>query len=267
VVSERLVDSPVLHVEVDGAGPLVCLTHGFGGSARNLRPQVRVLAERYRAACFDLRGHGRSEAPADPEAYVAERLAADFGRVLDHLREARAVVGGISLGAALAVRFALAHPDRVRGLVLASFPPGAEAGRQRGWARDFADAIEREGLEAAGERYAWGSESGFDPGTRKLVRAGFLEHAPHALAHILRRVLAVQPDAAALGAALAPLALPVLVVAGGADRVSRRSCEALAGPLPSARLVVVEGAGHVVNLAARDPFNRVLLEFLDSLPG
>lgn len=268
-----------LHLDTSGAGPTLLLVHGFGGSARNWRPQLRALArpaggERptgelgtgWQVAAFDVRGHARSEAPPDAASYAPACFVADVGRVLDHLGAARAVVGGLSMGAGIALRFALGHPERTRALVLAAFPPGARSGaRQRAWALAFADAIEHDGLEAAGARYAWGPESGLDEAAARLVRLGFLEHAPHAVAHTLRQLIAAQPDPAEMADELRALAMPTLVVVGGGDPVSRRPSEALARALPNAEFVVVEGAGHVVNLAARDRFNAVLAAFLGSL--
>src|SRR5213593_3269207 len=118
---------PRLHVEVEGSGPVVVLAHGFGGSARNFLPQARGLRDRYRIVRFDARGHARSEAPAEASAYTPEAFVADLGRVLDQVGARAAIVGGLSMGAGTALRFALAHPGRVQGLVLAAFPPGAGA--------------------------------------------------------------------------------------------------------------------------------------------
>ena len=267
--SERVSGDAELHLEIQGEGPLLCLAHGFGGSARNFRPQARALRERWQTALFDMRGHARSGAPPAPEDYEPARFAADFGRVLDHLGVERAVVGGLSLGAGMALRFAQSQPARVRALVLAAFPPGeGEAeGRHRRWSLDFADAIDRDGLEAAGSEYVWGERSGFDPGTARLVKLGFLEHPAHAVAHTLRRTLAVQPSVGALAPELAHIDLPALVVVGDRDRLSLDACHALAAALPNAELAVIPGAGHVVNLAARGAFNARLERFLAELPA
>ncbi len=262
---ERVPGDPELHLELDGEGAWVALLHGFGGSARNFRPQARALRPTHRTALLDVRGHARSGAPRDAAAYAPERFVADLGRALDHAGAQRAVVGGLSMGAGIALRFALAHPERVRALVLAAFPPGAREGRQDGWIHEFADAIERDGLEAAGSVYAWGPESGFDRNTARLVRAGFLEHAPHALAHTLRELLARQPTAAEMAHALARIDVPALVVVGSGDGISLRASRSLARALPHAELVVIEGAGHVVNLEARERFNAELLRFLGAL--
>ena len=271
---ERVPGDVALHLEIEGDGPAVVLLHGFGGSARNWRPQLRALRAKpsessgFRVAAFDVRGHARSEAPEDAAAYAPAHFVADVARVLDHLGVERAVVGGLSMGAGIAARFAVAHPERVRGLVLAALPPGADEGtRQRGWALAFADAIERDGLEVAGARFAWGSESGLDANAAKLVRMGFLEHPPHAIAHTLRELLAVQPGWSALADSLRPLDLATLVVAGGRDPVSLGPCEKLAAALPRAELLVVPEAGHVVNLEARDAVSAALRDFLLRLPA
>lgn len=260
-----------LHVESVGTGPPVLLAHGFGGSARNFRPQARALRSHYRIVLYDARGHARSAVPLDPALYTAEQLVMDMGRVLDREHVEQAVVGGLSMGAGTALGFALARPERVRALVLAAFPPGATEGReeklrQADWALAFADAIEAEGFEVAGAEFAWGPRSGFDADTARLVRQGMLEHSPQALAHLLRQVLAEQRSAAVLAPQLRELRIPALIVVGAQDRLSRGPSEVLARALRGARMVVIPGAGHIVNLAAPREFNAALGEFLDGLP-
>jgi pimeloyl-ACP methyl ester carboxylesterase len=255
-----------LHIEVYGEGPVVLLLHGFGGSARNFRLQARALRDRHRVVLADLRGHARSAAPEDPAVYGAEHFVADVGRVLDHVGAERAVVGGLSMGAAIALGFALEHPGRVRGLVLASFPAAKEGGGIAAVATRFADAIEAAGTEAAGAEFVWGPKAGFDPAGAALVKQGFLEHSPVALAHTLRGYLARLPALDAQAQRLASLAVPTLVIAGERDANSLPPSRRLATLLPRAELVVIPGAGHVVNLAAPAAFNAALISFLDALP-
>jgi 3-oxoadipate enol-lactonase len=156
------------------------------------------------------------------------------------------------------LRFALAHPDRVSALVLASFPRSADDPNHRSWALSFADAIERDGLEAAGEAHAWGEGSRFEPRAAALVRLGFLEHAPHALAHTLRELIAPQPSIASLAPELRQLRVPALILAGSQDSGSLEACQALAAGLPQAELVVIAGGGHLVNLSNPAEFNQAL---------
>jgi pimeloyl-ACP methyl ester carboxylesterase len=167
-----------LHVEATGSGESILLAHGFGGSARNFRPQLRALRGHYRVIVYDARGHARSGAPGAAQDYTPECFVSDLGRVLDQAGAARAVVGGLSMGAGVALRFAMARPQRVQGLVLASFPAPAGAARVAAFAR----ALDEEGLLAAGERFVWGERSGLSPREAALVRQGFLEHRPQACA-------------------------------------------------------------------------------------
>jgi pimeloyl-ACP methyl ester carboxylesterase len=231
------------------------LAHGFAGSARNFRPQMKALADVATVVAYDARGHARSEAPPEPEAYEFERLIDDFERVAAEAGET-VVAGGLSLGAITALGFAARRPERVRALFLASLP-GAGTWRPD-WAIGFADAIEREGLDAAGAAYVWGERSRFDPAGAKLIRTGLLEHPPHALVHLLRRTLAVLPEATALARPLADRGLRVTLVAGADDAPALEPSRALAALLPGAELTIVPNAGHVVNLAAPEAVSAKL---------
>ena len=136
------------------------------------------------------------------------------------------------------------------------------AGHRRRKAQAFAQALDSDGALAAGERFVWGQRSGLAPRDAALVRQGFLEHRPRALAHVLRELIAVQPAVEDLAPALRRLEIPALVVAGEDDAPSVAAAHALAAALPRARLVVVPGAGHVVNLERPEAFNAALLGFL-----
>lgn len=258
-----LISSQVpLHVDARGQGMAVVLGHGFGGSSRNFRPQLRVLQADYRAVAFDARGHARSGAPEEPGAYSLPSFVSDLGGVLNAEGGGAGVVGGLSMGAAVALHFALLQPQAVRGLVLASYPASRRRGGFASIAEPFAAAIEREGLDAAGARFVWREGSGLGEQGAALVRQGFLEHPPHAVAAILRELLAELPELAALAPRLTSLEVPALIVAGDADLASLDSSRCLAEALPRARLQVVEGAGHVVNLEKPREFNAALLDFL-----
>ncbi len=259
-------DAPRLHIDVDGAGPVVLLAHGFGGSARNFGPQMRALKDRYSVVRYDARGHGRSDAPVEASAYTPAAFVDDMRRVLDEVGAETAVVGGLSMGAGIALRFALGHPGRVRGLILSAFPAGADdPDGFAGKALAFADTIERDGLEAAGDDYVWGPKTRLDRNAVNFVRQGFLEHPPHGLELALRGVIAAQPSVAAMRADLAQLRTPVLIVVGSDDGPSLRASRALADAIPHAKLVVVPGAGHVVNLQKPDDVSAAMHGFVDGL--
>jgi pimeloyl-ACP methyl ester carboxylesterase len=260
--------APRLYLDVDGSGPPVVLLHGFGGSARNFGPQMRALKSRYLVVRYDARGHARSEAPTDPAAYTPETFVDDMRRVQGDVGATRTIVGGLSMGAGIALRMAQGSPERVRALVLCAFPAGADD--PDGFASKalrFATTIEERGLEVAGEDYVWGPQTKLDANAVRFVRQGFLEHPPHGLVLTLRGVLARQPSVASMGAALARVTCPVLVVVGAEDRPARAASRALVAALPDARLVEIAGAGHVVNLQSPGEVSAALASFLDGLPA
>jgi pimeloyl-ACP methyl ester carboxylesterase len=106
----------------EGEGDPIVLIHGFASTAAInwVHPGwVTTLTKaRRRVIALDDRGHGASSKPYDPAAYHSDIMAEDVRALLDHLGIARADVMGYSMGARIGVYLALAHPDRVRSLIL-----------------------------------------------------------------------------------------------------------------------------------------------------
>lgn len=104
------------HYEERSAGQPFIFQHGLGGDVAQplglLKPPAGM-----RLIAFDCRGHGQTP-PGPAEALTFETLAGDWLALMNHLGLASALAGGISLGAALALRVALRYPARVRALVL-----------------------------------------------------------------------------------------------------------------------------------------------------
>jgi pimeloyl-ACP methyl ester carboxylesterase len=259
-----------LHIVSEGSGPVVLFAHGFGGSARNFMPQARELRLSHKIWLYDTRGHARSGTPETTDAYGWPALLSDFDTVVQgavrdatNVEQRPLVVGGLSLGAATALLWALQTNVALDGLVLAAYPESSESQRQ--WAQSFADAIEAEGLEKAGERFVWGASGTFARTDASAIRRGFMEHAPQALAGILRMALANIPDIVSLAPTLSELRIPTLIVVGGEDALSLEPSRALATQIPGSQLAIIENAGHVVNLSQPRAFNRELAAFLANL--
>lgn len=219
----------------------------------------------YRAIAVDLPGFGEAEvAPGEQAPWndVLETMAA--------LGVDRATLVGNSFGAAIALRVALVAPAAVSALVLISSPP-----------------LELE--DPSPElRVAWETEEAalargdIDAAVQAVLDAWTLADSPgevrERVAEMQRRAFLLQ--AAATGAVEAPdplerdpgavarLDLPALVAAGERDLSDfRAGAEALAGQLPNARHVQIEGAGHLAPLETPAPFRELLLGFLGSLPS
>jgi len=129
---------------VEGEGAALLFLHGLTALASVQRGNA---PRGYRVAAYDQRGHGAATPVTAPEAFGIGEFVADALAVLDHLGWERPVVCGTSMGAAVALRLALGHPQRVRALALVA-PAFGDAPNE---AMDIFDAmargIERYGLE------------------------------------------------------------------------------------------------------------------------
>src|SRR4051794_39241067 len=111
------VDGMQVHLRDEGTGPTVVLLHGTSTSLHTWDGWTAGLRDHYRVVRFDLPGFGLT-GPSPSGDYTLAAYVTFVEHVLDRLQVQRFVVAGNSLGGAVAWRFALAHPDRVRGLIL-----------------------------------------------------------------------------------------------------------------------------------------------------
>jgi 2-succinyl-6-hydroxy-2,4-cyclohexadiene-1-carboxylate synthase len=258
-----------LNVTVAGHGPPVLLLHGFTGSAATWSP-FRSHWPGFTLVAVDLIGHGESDAPPDPERYRVERCIDDLIALLDHLAIAGAAVLGYSMGGRVALRFALAAPERISALVLESASPGI-AGVPERMARLAADArlaemIEREGLTAFVDYWEriplWASQVSLPPAERLRLRQQRLANDPVGLANSLRGMSAGH-EASVLDR-LPAITVPTLLLAGALDEKYRELAAQMAARLPRSRIEIVPGAGHAVHLEQPEVFARAVREFLTS---
>jgi pimeloyl-ACP methyl ester carboxylesterase len=134
--------------EESGEGAPVVLLHGLTATRRYVVMGSSALQRSgHRVVAYDARAHGRSAPAPSPGEYGYELLAADLLAVLDDRGIERAVLAGASMGAHTLAAFALAHPERVAGLVLITpaYDPDEERGFER-WDR-LAEGLRDGGVE------------------------------------------------------------------------------------------------------------------------
>jgi pimeloyl-ACP methyl ester carboxylesterase len=137
--------------EERGEGPPIVLLHGLTSTRRYVVMGSSGLERSgRRAIAYDARGHGQSSPAASPADYTYELLAADLLAVLDQLELERAVIAGASMGAHTAIRFVLAHPERVAslGLITPAYDPDTydQPAKLAGWDA-LAEGLRHEGVE------------------------------------------------------------------------------------------------------------------------
>ncbi len=252
----------VFYEDSGGAGPAVLFSHGFLMDHTMFDPQVEALAPALRCIRWDARGFGATQEDGAPFTYWDS--AADAVALLDHLGVDSAAWVGMSQGGYLSLRAALAHPDRVRALVLidtaADRDDEATIAGYRELLATWAQGTQAERQEVAGIVGA------IILGDERLAA----EWIPTWLAEDPQRMVA--PAEALLGRddvspRLTEIEAPALVIHGTQDQaVGLARGEALCAGLPDCRaLVRVEGAAHAANLTHPETVNPALVSFLDEV--
>jgi 3-oxoadipate enol-lactonase len=252
----------MLAFDDEGSGDdVVVFVHGHPFNRTMWAPQrAAARAAGWRMVAPDLRGYGASM--VTPGTVTLDVFADDIAAVLDHLAIDRVVLVGLSMGGQIVMEFARRHARRLRGLVLtATFPqPETTEGRARRFA--MAERLLADGMAG----YA-------DEVLAKMLAPASLAAMPAIGAAVLRMMQTTDPHGAAAalrGRAARPdyrpvldqLAVPARVIVGSADAFTTRAdADDMAARL-NARLVWMDGIGHMPNLEAPESFNRELVAFL-----
>lgn len=247
-----------LAYEIGGSGPTVVLLHGSNLDRRLWSQEAARLRGRFRVLTYDLRGHGASARPEAPFS-----AGGDLAALLDEVGETAVTLVGLSDGARIAVDFALEHPERVLRLLLIS--PTVGGYRPAELPPFFDDLI------------AALREQDYDRATQVLLDSPIArvpEESRGLVASMIRDnrdlwtippQLQQQLDPPALGR-LGELKMPILVAVGSEDLPDvRRQAELIVEAAADARLQVVDGGGHLLNLTSPEAFTTLLEGFLAPL--
>jgi 3-oxoadipate enol-lactonase len=237
-------------------GALLVFLHGAGSNAHTWRRQLEHFEAVHSALAVDFPGHGRSgstEGLPDLDAHV---------RCLDGIATALRlrpfVLVGRAMGGAVAIAFALAHPERVRALVLVATPARFEIPTESldTWrnvtmgraTQPFSPALFSPKVDMAVMREAFMEQVKTDPRVRytDLLASNGLDFSDR----------------------LPALRLPTLVITGRDDHFAPpEKAEAVQRLVPGARLAVIDDAGHTLSSEQPEAFNRAVEGFVEGLPS
>jgi pimeloyl-ACP methyl ester carboxylesterase len=246
------VDGVRVFCRIQGSGPPALLLHGWGAQGASLEPLTTHLARRYRTIVPDLPGFGASDLP--PAPWGVPEYGAAVARLLARLDVSRALVLGHSFGGRLAIWLAAEQPALVDRLILiaaAGIRPPPSARRavlvRLGRLGRLAAALPGMGGAVEHWRTRWlravGAEDYANAGP---LRATFVKVVEQDLRALLPRIQA-----------------PTLLIWGSQDaETPLRDCLVMAGAIPRAVRVVLQGAGHYVYLERPTQTCQAIDEFL-----
>ncbi len=254
-----------IYYEQAGAGDDVLFISGLADEGACWVDQVAGLNDRYRITTFDNRGVGRSSTPDGP--FEITDFAADTAALMDAVALERPHVVGSSMGGAIAQELALAHPDRIRSLVLnGTWCRGDrflhEVFRNWMWSAEKADSI-RDFLVTVN---LWCfSPRIWNDGTMDVwIEAAATSPYQQSVDAFCRSAQALidHDTADRIGA----IGAPTLVTVGELDlALPPRFSEELVRLIPNARMTVIAAAGHQPFQEVPEEYNRLLAGFWQSL--
>lgn len=252
-----------LYHEIHGQGEPVVLLNGIMQSTAGWSRQVRELSRRYRVIVHDFRGQGASDKP--DEEYTWTMHVEDLRALLDHLGVERVHVVGVSYGAETGMHFALAHPERVRSLVVGTATSEVTP-LIRAWADAWAVACAtRDGYcfqklyspSIFGNAYYAAKAGWLDERAREFGQVVTPEWF-EGLERLLRNFLSLD-----LTPRLGGIKAPTLVVAGEMDVLKPvAQSRIIRDGIPGAEMLVMADCGHVAVLEKPGEFMTAVAGFL-----
>ncbi len=263
----RLATRSVRYLEAGSGRPLILL-HAFPLSAEQWLPQLARVPQGWRFVAPDLRGFGGDDPGLTANGSITmDTYAEDIAELMAHLDLPRATICGLSMGGYVAMALARVAPARVEGLVLADTRAGADSDDARAARDRMLALLEREGPGAVaadmlpkilGEKTAR-----TQPDLVDVIRALIQSNRSDGIAAAIRAMKA-RPDSTDV---LRQFTRRSLVLVGQDDVLTPLTeAEALHRSVPGSRLEAIPDAGHMSNLEAPEAFNRLLAEWLGSVP-
>lgn len=258
-----------LYYEEAGKGFPIVFVHEFAHDLRSWEPQLRYFSRRYRCIAYNARGYPPSDVPASPAQYSQAIAADDIAGVMRDLGIRKAHIVGCSMGGYATLHFGLRHAPLARSLTVIGAGYGSDPDKRAQFLRDtevMARRFETLGTPEAIKVYQVGPArvqfQNKDPRGFQEFCEEFAGHPALGSANTLRGVQARRPTIYSLKRGLSRMKVPTHIISGDEDNNCLDPGIFIKRVCPAARLTVVPGTGHAVNVEEPDTFNRLTDEFL-----
>lgn len=239
--------------DVRGSGPVVVLLTGSNLDRRMWNREAEWLSKSYTVVRYDLRAHGESDTATKPFSHLD-----DLTLLLDELTIPKATLIGLSAGAFIALDAALDLPNRVERIVLAGPGVSGYTGKNPpSFPPEMYTAIQAKEYRRVSEILLKSPVFAVAPEAQALVRQMVTEN--ERLWTVDRALMKLQQPTFGR---LEQVRVPTLVIVGEKDVFQRDHADVLAARVPGARLVVVPGGTHIVNLSSPKEFEAAVSAFL-----
>ena len=256
------VNGTSLYYEVSGKGPPLVLISGGGTLDRRAwDDQFKAFAKSYQVIRYDIRGLGKSARPLEPFSHSHDLYA-----LLTHLAIKKAHILGLSFAGAIAIDFALDHPDMVDHLILAATGTSSDAKAKANidGIMSLSAMAKKDGLERT-IQFIVDLPFFISPqnrSAREKLRQIYLDNR-YTFAAEFPQVLLWQPTTPPAGERLAEIRAPVLILEAENDHPAYKEITAkLAAGITGAKKVLVPGSAHLINLDKAKEFNQAVVDFL-----
>src|ERR671910_2724954 len=262
-----------------GKGAPILLVSGAGGDMNGWEPStLKVLSSNHTVIAFDNRGVGNTTTGSKP--FSIQQFANDTAGLLDALKIRKADVLGYSMGSFVAQQLTVTNPERVNRLILVAASCGGKEGIPQ------SPQLQKMNIDVANKflNNISVSQEEMKPVISASLGSGWIRLNPDSLETIpeakdlfasitpnnnLKQIKAVQSwfatNWSGICSQLTKISIPTLVIIGTDDVVvPTPNSLVIAGKIPGAWLVQIQGAGHALMSQYPDEFNKVVQTFLST---
>jgi len=250
-----------VNYEIIGEGQPILFIHGLGSSLRDWEEQVPIFSKNYKVITIDLRGHGKSDKPNGP--YSIPMFADDIAEFIKTLKIEPVHIVGISLGGAIGLQLAIAHPNITNSLTVVNMGGSVliKSFKEKQMFFMRVLIVKMIGMKKMGEVLA--KRLFIKPEQEELrvkLATRWAENDKKAYLTSLKTL-----KNWSVMERLHEIKCPTLVISADEDYTPLSAKEEMTSLIPNAKLVVIEDSRHAVSVEKPEEFNRCIMDFLSKL--